>query len=49
MIDNILVKYTPAGAPVWQWSSLDHIPLAEVDPLWRMLYVVNAAPPIHTT
>jgi hypothetical protein len=49
VVDNVIEEVTPNGALVWQWSAMDHIPVAETDPLWRTAVLVNESPadPYH--
>jgi hypothetical protein len=48
-LDNVVVEAAPDGTVVWQWSAQDHIPVAEMDPQWRSMYVLNSNPadPYH--
>ncbi len=47
--DTVLNEVTPTGSVVWNWSSFDHIPVSEVDPVWRGIMLANASPadPYH--
>jgi hypothetical protein len=48
VIDNQIQEISPSGALVWSWSTLDHVPVTECDPVWRS-QVINLpqADPYH--
>lgn len=35
VLDAVIQELTPAGAVVWSWDAMDHIPVSETDPQWR--------------
>jgi hypothetical protein len=39
IIDNAIEEIAPSGALVWRWSTMDHIPPTEIDPIWWPQYV----------
>jgi hypothetical protein len=49
VLDTVIQEVTPGGSLVWQWSSLDHTTLSEVDPTWRIQFVQarDPADPYH--
>lgn len=49
IIDNVIQEIAPNGSLVWQWSTMDHIPVTEADAIWWGQNIANLplADPYH--